>query len=353
LSTTLAFHVTAQNNYSGVAFQGKTSHSVNGINFSLVSRPSDSVVKINGFHLDLIGSGFYGPIIGMGGDSYIEDTWNNYDVNGISVGLTLFNGRVNGIAVSPVISTFYQFNGLNISLINITGKFKGMSIGVINIADVSNGVVVGGMNWSDYTSGIHIGLFNRTRGGRCVQFGLINYIKDNPKGLRILPFMNTRFQKRFQKKVEGSNSTLIELASLRYILHTIDSILAITPDNGLKVLYYKGIAYGNVSRSKIDNSFWIKSKNMVPESSKIKINNLDAIIDADEISNSDSSVVLLKREKINSTSNKLIIYRKVKIGKNYFVYATISDSGWHGIDYLIKFSEDGDFIDYATSTYVK
>jgi hypothetical protein len=350
LTIALVLHATAQNNYTGLAFQGKTSHSVNGINLSLTSRPTDAAVKINGFHFDLIGSGFYGPVLGMDNGNYIEKTLNNYDVNGVSVGLTLFNGKVNGVAVSPIISTFYNFNGLNLSLINMTySNFNGMSIGGINSSYKSNGIFIGGINWSIHTSGIQIGIFNRTKDGRCLQFGLINYIKDNPKGLKILPFINMRFRKR----VEGSSSTLMELASLRYILHTIDSILPITPDNGLKVLYYNGIAYGNVSRSKIDNSFWKKSKNIVPDSPKIKINNLDAAIDADEISNFDNSVVLLRSNWIDPTSYKLTIYRKVKIGNNYFVYASISDPGRHGIDYLIKFSKDGDFIDYATSTYVK
>jgi len=37
---------------------------------------------------------------------------------------------------------------------------------------------------------------NYTKSIRGIQFGLINIVKENPKGLRVLPIFNTRFGKK-------------------------------------------------------------------------------------------------------------------------------------------------------------
>ena len=42
-------------------------------------------------------------------------------------------------------------------------------------------------------NGISIALYNRTKELHGVQFGLLNYTENNPKGLRILPFINLHF----------------------------------------------------------------------------------------------------------------------------------------------------------------
>jgi hypothetical protein len=44
--------------------------------------------------------------------------------------------------------------------------------------------------------GMAVGIVNYTQDIRGVQFGLINIVRDNPKGLRVLPFFNTRFGKK-------------------------------------------------------------------------------------------------------------------------------------------------------------
>ena len=41
--------------------------------------------------------------------------------------------------------------------------------------------------------GIAIGIFNYAHTVRGVQLGLLNYVRDNPKGLRLLPIFNTGF----------------------------------------------------------------------------------------------------------------------------------------------------------------
>jgi hypothetical protein len=62
-----------------------------------------------------------------------------------------------------------EFTGFSFSIFNrIKGKQKGMAVGVVN-----------------YTKSI-----------QGVQLGLINIVKENPKGLRVLPIFNTRFGKK-------------------------------------------------------------------------------------------------------------------------------------------------------------
>jgi hypothetical protein len=41
--------------------------------------------------------------------------------------------------------------------------------------------------------GVTIGIYNSARKQRGLQLGLLNYVKDNPKGLRLLPVFNTHF----------------------------------------------------------------------------------------------------------------------------------------------------------------
>ena len=368
LTAILICDVSGQNSLNGISFQGKTTHSANGINVSLIGNPSDSTeISINGFDFNVIGSGVLGLVLGLDDGTYIESSLNGYNVNGLSVGLTTFNSKMNGVSLSPIFSTSYYSNGVGISLINFTiSNFTGIAVGGINFTDSFRGIQIGGLNWNVETSGIQIGIFNRTVNSRCVQFGLLNYIKDNPKGLRILPFMNMRFKKRrtgrqFQKesdnlleKDELLNSAKLELLALKTVLKTIDSLAIEPPIEGFKTLKFTGIAYGNVPRANIDNPYWKKSKKIVPDSVnlKIQINKNYLIFDAKEYSNTDGSLVLVKSKKKDLTANKLKMYRGVRISNNYYVYVTISYSGWHGIDYLFKFSDSGELLDYATSSYV-
>ena len=41
--------------------------------------------------------------------------------------------------------------------------------------------------------GISIGIFNYTWDIAGIQLGILNYVKSNPKGLRMLPIFNTKF----------------------------------------------------------------------------------------------------------------------------------------------------------------
>ena len=43
--------------------------------------------------------------------------------------------------------------------------------------------------------GFQIGLFNWAGNANGIQFGLVNFIKENPKWCRVLPIINMRFKK--------------------------------------------------------------------------------------------------------------------------------------------------------------
>jgi hypothetical protein len=63
------------------------------------------------------------------------------------------------------------------------GSFKGVGISAFNqVKGDQKGVTIGAVNYTHTIKGI--------------QIGIINIVKDNPKGLRVLPIFNTRFGKK-------------------------------------------------------------------------------------------------------------------------------------------------------------
>jgi hypothetical protein len=63
------------------------------------------------------------------------------------------------------------------------GSFKGFSFSAFNqVKGHQKGVTLGGVNYTHTIKGI--------------QIGIINIVKENPKGLRVLPIFNTRFGKK-------------------------------------------------------------------------------------------------------------------------------------------------------------
>ncbi|MEQ1587124.1 MAG: hypothetical protein ABL895_14650, partial [Cyclobacteriaceae bacterium] len=68
---------------------------------------------------------------------------------------------------------------------DMEGSFKGISVSAFNHIKGSQ-------------KGITFGVINSTYKIKGVQFGLVNIVKENPKGLRVLPVFNTRFGKKNQ-----------------------------------------------------------------------------------------------------------------------------------------------------------
>jgi hypothetical protein len=121
------------------------------------------------------------------------------NVNGISInGIGCRLQKVNGVIINGACCHLEQQNGLLISgMFNSADKLNGVALSFlynkVNSGHGFNACIIS--NNSRVFDGVQISLFNRAKTGRLIQFGLINYIKDNPKGLRILPFINMRFKK--------------------------------------------------------------------------------------------------------------------------------------------------------------
>ena len=88
--------------------------------------------------------------------------------------------------------------GLNIGLLGAGARdLSGVSIcGLLHAGEKSVGLTIAPINAiKNKVTGFQIGLFNRTNNAFGIQFGLINFIKDNPAWCRVLPIINMRFKK--------------------------------------------------------------------------------------------------------------------------------------------------------------
>ena len=161
-----------------LCFTPTTLHKVNGLTVGIWNRPEHLKQTFNGFNFELLGSGWLTPFFGLDDGGYIRQTEDNHYINGISIGLTLFNGKVNGLTISPTINTTYYVNGLKVGLINVDlYKTNGFQVGLLNLNDQNNGLTLGIYNSASSVKGLQIGLFNKTESLKGVQIGLININK--------------------------------------------------------------------------------------------------------------------------------------------------------------------------------
>jgi hypothetical protein len=199
---------------------------IEGVSFGLYSHMNSfRNTTTNGIRAEILGCGIFTFIGGATeaeldsayGESYYLDLDSKYSekVNGLSISATGAVGyiNINGIGINGVGCILQKCNGLLISgMISYAKEHNGVLLsGIENTADRQNGLCITfginrintgkGLNLALITNkarnfdGVQISLYNKAKTGRLIQFGLINYIKDNPKGLRILPFINMRFKK--------------------------------------------------------------------------------------------------------------------------------------------------------------
>jgi hypothetical protein len=151
---------------------------INGLAVGIWNKPLYHRQKINGISIEIIGSGWLTPFIGLDDGGYLNKTIDKQTINGLSLGLTLMNGKVNGLAISPLINTTYYLNGLKIGLVNVDLYVaKGMQLGVVNINDKNKGFTIGIYNQSKEVRGLQIGLINRTQTLKGIQIGFVNINK--------------------------------------------------------------------------------------------------------------------------------------------------------------------------------
>jgi hypothetical protein len=168
-----------------ICFTPTTANTINGLAIGLWNRPAtQSQQNFNGINLEILGCGWVTPFLGLDDAGYITQTKHN--INGLSVGLTLLNGKVNGFAISLTINTTFYFNGVKIGLINVDlHSVNGIEVGLVNANDHHKGLGFGFYNQANKTHGIQIGIINKTNALQGLQIGLIN-----SNDSRTLPLIN-------------------------------------------------------------------------------------------------------------------------------------------------------------------
>jgi hypothetical protein len=161
-----------------ICFTPTKANKSNGLTIGIWNKPDYQFQKFNGVNIELLGQGWLTPFFGLDDGGFIRQTEKKHIINGVSFGLTLFNGKVNGLTVSPIINTTYYTNGLKLSLINVDlYKTNGLQIGLLNFNEINNGLTIGIYNKANTVKGFQIGLVNRTETLNGFQIGLININK--------------------------------------------------------------------------------------------------------------------------------------------------------------------------------
>jgi hypothetical protein len=174
-----------------ICFTPTKANEINGIAIGLWNRPESQIIQnFNGLNFEVLGSGWATPFLGLDDAGYTENDFHK--INGLSFGLTLLNGRMNGLTISPTINTTFFLNGVKIGLFNFDlNQSNGIQLGLLNANDENNGLIIGIYNKAVKTRGLQIGLVNKSDELRGLQIGLINI-----NGTRTLPFINWRTKRK-------------------------------------------------------------------------------------------------------------------------------------------------------------
>ena len=153
--------------------------------------------NLNGFSFGGIVIGSGGNINGLSASGLITmSDGENSVISGVTLSGIGIGSRkaINGLAIAGLaVGTDGDINGVALSLgyIFAENNIRGVAITIGYLkSNIFKGISIAGYSKTNQMNGISIALFNRTKELHGVQFGLINYAKNNPKGLRVLPFIN-------------------------------------------------------------------------------------------------------------------------------------------------------------------
>ena len=169
---------------------------VNGISIGVI--PTAGTMGPIGF--GILGIGANNNLYGLTLGGFVIGAGGN--IKGLTVSglLTVADGEnsvISGIAISGIaISAREAIKGLAIGGIGVVtdGDINGIAVtcGYME-SEMFKGIAIAGYTNTTKMFGLSFALFNRTKELHGVQFGLINYAENNPKGLKILPFINLHF----------------------------------------------------------------------------------------------------------------------------------------------------------------
>lgn len=114
----------------------------------------------------------------------------------VASGLLVYGQRLNGLQAAGLLLLADTASGITVGGLGVqAGRVRGLSAALARVhASALDGVSVS--TWNDVRGtqrGLAIGLFNYARDLHGVQIGVLNYVRNNRKGLRLLPLFNTRF----------------------------------------------------------------------------------------------------------------------------------------------------------------
>jgi hypothetical protein len=191
------------------------SSSVNGISIGVIPTGGSmqpvnlGVLGLGTSPRNLNGLSIGGLIIGSGGNI------NGLSMSGLMImadgGMSAISGisisgiaisaekNINGLAVGGIgVGTSGDINGIAACLAYLSSKKNltgiGVSPGYMKAGEL-RGLALAGYAKTDRMKGFSIALFNRTNELHGVQLGVLNYAGNNPKGLRMLPFINLHLRK--------------------------------------------------------------------------------------------------------------------------------------------------------------
>jgi hypothetical protein len=126
-------------------------------------------------------------------------------INGIAVSGLFVAGTqgINGLAIGgiAVSSDTKDINGVAFSpgILYCGNNFKGIGVsGIFLRSMVYKGLALAGFAKTNQMFGLSFALYNRTDELHGIMFGLLNYAGNNPRGLRMLPFVNMHLMKKYR-----------------------------------------------------------------------------------------------------------------------------------------------------------
>lgn len=193
-----------------INFKDKNVKRINGLNFTfwLPKFPMEYEV-VNGLNLGILNFAKTVQPLSIG----VLST-GTYKMNGLAIGgLYSIVGSLNGFAFGGLFIACGNSNGLAISGLGIfdedgtatysgitlagAGIYAGKAINGLAIGGLAvvtpgtiNGIVIAAYSKSNQMRGLSCAIVNKSNELHGIQLGLLNYAGNNPKGLRMLPFIN-------------------------------------------------------------------------------------------------------------------------------------------------------------------
>lgn len=190
----------ASENVTGLNFGGMSvgaGENVQGISASIIAVGCGK--DIRGINIAGIAVGAGGSITGINLAGIAVGAGEG--IKGLNVvGIAIGSGsEVTGINLSALAVAAPSVKGWSTALVIGGEKIQGIAIAPAYLRIEGNEGYMKGFSFSAFnhikgtTNGLTIGIFNYTWDIAGIQLGILNYVKNNPRGLKILPLFNTRF----------------------------------------------------------------------------------------------------------------------------------------------------------------